>query len=265
MTSKYRRYEEFLASEYAGFFGDDDTPLDTGVDMQENQMRYYNTPLHGGGVGEYIHVKPEDNVLPDIERLGIILPKPGTSNVYFMIVSKLLTPNNTTGELPIILTTAYTSGTIYGVLWSQASNDWDRCHHIKNNTELSSLVTAIEAFMGKSDLPKSFPLPPVYSGDNPNNNEGGTQGSSNQGTAPMNTGSMSVDPNAPGGFGAGIPQLPHAPGWFKTPAGFCRRWAPWERAIVQLAQKRARHENELYAEKYGCMPGRKSCKTTACY
>lgn len=91
---------------------------------------------------------------------------------------------------------------------------------------------------------------------------------------PDNTGSMPMDedkpqtgtdPEAPGSFGAGIDGLPNEPGWFKTPAGYCRKWEPWERAILQAAQMKNKKEMEAYMNKYDCMPPRTRCKVTTRY
>lgn len=63
-----------------------------------------------------------------------------------------------------------------------------------------------------------------------------------------------------GSFGANVAGLPSAEGWYKTPAGYCRKWEPWEKAIVQTAMKQKQKQNEALAEKYGCAPPRRVCK-----
>lgn len=65
-----------------------------------------------------------------------------------------------------------------------------------------------------------------------------------------------------GGFASdmpGLPQLPNADNWFRTPAGECRKWVPWELEILKKLREKKKKDFESFITRNKCTMPKKVC------
>ena len=207
---------------------------------------------------------------------GVILPDPGhPQSLYFILVAREHIEN-----APANIHIGFTNGAMWHGQWDGTGELNQGCFVNVKNPRADQYVAFINHIFG-ADLPQ-YPLPteyttPVVTG--PPQTEDptfpppphqrpspGADPNTPGGTIPDPTQSTpSIDPDAPGNFAAGMSGLPSEPGYFKTPAGYCRKWQPWERAILKMAQDKNKKEMEAMLEKAQCFPPQKKCVYTTRY
>lgn len=220
---------------------------------------YTNAPsntIPGGGRNGMTKYQPADGTSP--WKYGVILPnEPALNgNVHFVAMQKPSDSEN------VAVFVGYTDGRLLYGIWDGQTGRYTNksfgCMTRRDATwapQVSYINTAFPAARLTTQaarVPDPVPSAPPSS----------VPGQSPQaGPPPTFDGSGDL----PGTFGAGITGLPSKPGWFKTPAGFCRKWEPWERAILKIAQEKNKKDMEAYLESVNCQKPRRACKYTSCY
>lgn len=228
------------------------------LDWRHGELRRYNEGRYGIGTAE-----DETGVW----HFGVVLPDPGNpANVDYIFIATNLVG---TVDAPVVVTVVWKDGNSLVNSWEPSKHTIDeafakKCWEQAAAKSIEAQIDLIGAIWGDAagSVGAGGPVDQDPRQKAPVDNQ---QPGFRTGQPVVDHGKPPIDPEAPGGFGAGIEGLPSKPGWFKTPAGFCRKWEPWERAILKLAQDKNKREMESYLEKIGCAKPTKRCFTTTRY
>jgi hypothetical protein len=194
---------------------------------------------------------------------AIVIPDKGSTGeavYYYLVIGGVATET--------VVYTTYYDGTILKRQWDSPNNRWNPC--AVDDTRSQKLL----AEMANANFNDANIDPEMAEAFDPMDT---TEGNTATPDAPASnpTATPTIPPNqpinqekgdaAPGSFAAGVEGLPSDPGHFKTPGGYCRKWEPWERAIIQLQQEKNKKELSAWAEKTGCVIPVKKCHYTVAY
>ena len=215
---------------------------------------------NGGLYGESIHNDPEEGKF----FVATFLPHPvNDEQIYYALVSA-----RDSVDSQVILNLGWTDGSTAKTVWDPDTGFWHQCW--LKGEDFKTAVSFINAHWFTQDTKFPDVVPEGYKNyveepvpDEPMSDP--TPSPPTSSDPPPSTEPTTGNVETPGGFAANVPGLPSKPGWFKTPAGFCRKWEPWERAILQHAQEKSKKELEAWMNKMDCHPPKQRCTYTSRY